>query len=251
MLKWSRQPYDPKGVDSTPKGGCAVLCLACPQHDKNLPADWRKASPTDHWLYGLFVAIDTNFWLKQKVISKDSVDPSLSCGWGYFVKEHVYKAFLDNKSNISQEVSFYHGLAATVLGTIDCACHNMKLLTTPDNIDMPPSRYVNMDYLFFSTLCHTTVDILNISYDIACQWNKHLWHHMASFPPLNATHTAKKVTFFMPKFYLPAHIESCQTSFSFNFACGIGRMDGDAPERGWVNINPMALSTKEMGPGTR
>jgi hypothetical protein len=31
----------------------------------------------------------------------------------------------------------------------------------------------------------------------------------------------------------------------------VGRMDGEAPERGWLNINPVALSTKEMGPGSR
>jgi hypothetical protein len=58
------------------------------------------------WLYGLFVAIDANFRLKRKVVSKDSVDPSLSRGWGYFVEESAYKAFLDDNSNTSQEVSF-------------------------------------------------------------------------------------------------------------------------------------------------
>ena len=32
---------------------------------------------------------------------------------------------------------------------------------------------------------------------------------------------------------------------------GVGRTDGEAPERGWANINPAAQSTKEMGPGRR
>ncbi|KIK90983.1 hypothetical protein PAXRUDRAFT_27206 [Paxillus rubicundulus Ve08.2h10] len=36
--------------------------------------------------------------------------------------------------------------------------------------------------------------------------------------------------------------------FLFNFICGVGQTDGDAPEQGWVNINPAASSTKEMGP---
>ncbi|KAG1775057.1 hypothetical protein EV702DRAFT_1180492 [Suillus placidus] len=222
MLKCSGHPYDPNGVDSTSEGGCAVLCPACPQPGKNLPSDWREASPTNHWLYGLFVAIDANFRLKWKVVSKDSVDPSLSHGWGYFVEESVHKAFIEDNSNISQEVSFYHGLAATGLGTIDCTCHNMKLPTTVGDLQKG-EKYVNMDYLFFSTLQHTTVDILNVSYDIACQWKKNLWHRMTSFPPsIQLDHGAKKVAFFIPKFHLPAHIESCQTSFSFNFACGVG-----------------------------
>ncbi|KAG1870962.1 hypothetical protein C8R48DRAFT_569320, partial [Suillus tomentosus] len=29
------------------------------------------------------------------------------------------------------------------------------------------------------------------------------------------------------------------------------RTDGEAPERGWSNINRVATSTKEMGPGSR
>jgi hypothetical protein len=44
-------------------------------------------------------------------------------------------------------------------------------------------RYINMDYLFFSSMCSSHgVHILNISYDIACQWNKHLWLHISAFP---------------------------------------------------------------------
>lgn len=59
------------------------------------------------------------------------------------------------------------------------------------------------------------------------------------------------ITYLVPKFHLPAHIESYNLMFSFNLTPGIGRTDGEAPERGWANINPVAQSTKEMGPGTR
>ncbi|KAK7008357.1 hypothetical protein R3P38DRAFT_2551264, partial [Favolaschia claudopus] len=31
----------------------------------------------------------------------------------------------------------------------------------------------------------------------------------------------------------------------------LGQTDGEAPERGWANANPLATSTKEMGPGAR
>ncbi|KAH9477994.1 hypothetical protein JR316_0010227 [Psilocybe cubensis] len=43
----------------------------------------------------------------------------------------------------------------------------------------------------------------------------------------------------------------CQTSFSFNFTPGVGRTDGESPERGWSSANGIASSTKEMGPGSR
>jgi hypothetical protein len=46
-------------------------------------------------------------------------------------------------------------------------------------------------------------------------------------------------------------VEECNLAFSFNLTKGIGRTDGEAPERGWANINPAAQSTKEMGPGSR
>ncbi|OJA19377.1 hypothetical protein AZE42_13202 [Rhizopogon vesiculosus] len=59
------------------------------------------------------------------------------------------------------------------------------------------------------------------------------------------------ITFFVPKFHLPAHIMECQTHFSWNFIPGVGQTDGEAPECGWANINPVTLSTKEMGPGAQ
>ncbi|KAG1726701.1 uncharacterized protein EDB91DRAFT_1330919 [Suillus paluster] len=269
MLKRSGRGHEASGIDGTAEGECAILCPACPHPGKNLPADWKDAPR--QWLCGLFLAIDANFWLKRKAVSNDNVDPSLSRGWGYFVEEDAYKGFLHDSADSIQEKSTCsshaavnmadtksnRGLAITGLGTIDCARHNMKRpnavgdLQKVDNL-MRAHRYINMDYLFFSTLRHTILDTLNVSYDIACQWHKRLWHCMSAFLfSMHLSHTVKTVSFFVPKFHLPAHIEQCQTSFSFNFKSGVGRTDGEAPEHGWANINPVASSTKEMGPGAR
>jgi len=93
---------------------------------------------------------------------------------------------------------------------------------------------------------------LVISYDIACQWHKNLWERMQIFAPEEAlSSSVRSVLFLVPKFHLPAHVEACNLQFSFNLTKGVGRTDGEAPERGWANINPAAQSTKEMGPGTR
>ncbi|KAG1768259.1 hypothetical protein EV702DRAFT_1253460 [Suillus placidus] len=56
--------------------------------------------------------------------------------------------------------------------------------------------------------------------------------------------------FLVPKFHLPAHIFACQITYSHNLVKGMGHTDGEAPERGWANINPVATSTHEMGPMT-
>lgn len=109
-----------------------------------------------------------------------------------------------------------------------------------------------MDYLFFSMMQHSEdIVTLNISYDIACQWSKNLWDRLSKYSShLRFGCNGKRVTFLIPKFHLPAHIAACQTSFSHNLIKGMGCTDGEAPEQGWANINPVATSTREMGPGS-
>jgi hypothetical protein len=109
-----------------------------------------------------------------------------------------------------------------------------------------------MDYLVFSVIVGSGAVVLNLSYDVACQWHKKLWARLASMPDrLQFNREEKTVRFFVPKFHISAHIPACQTNFSFNYSKGVGRTDGEAPERGWANVNRVATSTKEMGPGAR
>ncbi len=61
----------------------------------------------------------------------------------------------------------------------------------------------------------------------------------------------RQVKFLGPKFHLPAHIAPCRSKYSFNFTPGVGRTDGEAIERTWNETNPLATSTREMGPGSR
>lgn len=114
-------------------------------------------------------------------------------------------------------------------------------------------RYVNMDFFFYSGLKNTSIKSIVASYDIACQWHRNFYTRMeAAFPsswPINSS--AVDIRFLVPKFHLPAHMEKCHQDFSFNYAPHVGRTDGEAPERGWANINGLAYSTREMGPGSR
>jgi len=114
------------------------------------------------------------------------------------------------------------------------------------------SRYLHTDYVLVKTLFATALLCLVISYDIACQWHKKLGERMKIFPPEeDLSHSIRHIRYLIPKFHLPAHVEACNLAFSFNLTRGVGRTDGEAPERGWANINPAAQSTKEMGPGSR
>ncbi|KAG2353921.1 hypothetical protein BDR07DRAFT_1454304 [Suillus spraguei] len=208
MLKRGGRGHDPSGIVAMQQGECA-----------------RLAPKGKRWLYSLFVAIDANFRLKRCIVSKDAVDPSLSCGWGYFVDETAYKTYITDHGMVAQEKS-------------TCTSHN----ALPNGVGdlQKGERYINMDFLFFSTLRRCSLKILNVSYDIACQWHKNLWARMASLPEnYQLDHAVKTIHFFIPKFHLPAHITKCQMTFSFNWSHWVGRTDGEAPD------------TKEMCPGCR
>ncbi len=108
-----------------------------------------------------------------------------------------------------------------------------------------------MDYFLLSSLRHNGYKRLVISYDIACQWSKKLLHRCHLYPENQILTSAPDLLFLVPKFHLPAHVAACQIGYSFNLTPGVGRTDGEAPERGWSAANAMAASTREMGPGSR
>jgi Kyakuja-Dileera-Zisupton transposase len=113
-------------------------------------------------------------------------------------------------------------------------------------------RYVNIDYIFLSSLKHNPPPSVVVSYDIACQWSVKLYDRCDIYPPdLVSNAPNLDMRFLVPKFHLPAHVQKCQADYSFNWTPFVGRTDGEAPERGWSEANAMAASTKEMGPGSR
>ncbi|KAF9226125.1 hypothetical protein BS17DRAFT_655296, partial [Gyrodon lividus] len=118
--------------------------------------------------------------------SSEAADPSFSQGWAYFIEQSEFKEVLDRFAGIAQEKSSCmshsavnmadmkssHGHASTGNGTVNCARHNFK--HPGDVLDLQKDeRYLNMDYIFFTSMLHAKdLKVLNISYDIACQWSK-------------------------------------------------------------------------------
>ncbi|TFY58980.1 hypothetical protein EVJ58_g6064 [Rhodofomes roseus] len=263
MLKRAGRGHDPTGAAGTLPGECAVECPTCPQPEKNLPSDWKTAPKGKSWLYRLFVGLDANFCLKRKKVSTNQVDPGLNKGYAYFVEDTKYKAFLEQFDDLPPEANTCHKHDAIKLanikkvretdtsgvGTVECTWHDMKRPRSVADLQVG-ERYVNMDYIFFSSLSHHAAQEIIASYDISCQWSRNLWSRLTAYglPFDPADH---RFRFLIPKFHLPAHQSSCQTGYSFNFTAGVGRTDGEAVERGWAAVNPFASSTKEMGPGHR
>ncbi|KAJ7243627.1 hypothetical protein B0H12DRAFT_1022985, partial [Mycena haematopus] len=265
MLKRAGRGHDRTGVKGTKAGECALLCPACPHPGINLPQGWEQAPEDKRFLYALFVGIDANFRLKRKDVSSEEKDPGLGDGWAFFCGVDAYMQHVKRNWDTKQERSHCvahdavdkpdreaRGTASSGIGTVDCARHNMKRPNAVADLQLG-ERYMNMDYIFFYGISGTELIRFFISYDIACQWHLNLWIRMMNYEDATLTVVGDKMyfTFLVPKFHLPAHIEACNLKYSFNLTRFVGQTDGEAPERGWADANPLARSTKEMGPGFR
>lgn len=117
---------------------------------------------------------------------------------------------------------------------------------------MVHSRYANMDYIFWSTLCGYDGPSITVSYDIVCQWHINLLKRLADLPEeLRCKIDKFIIKFVIPKFHISAHGIKCQSIYSLNLRRRMARTDGENIERGWAYMNPASLSTREMGPGAR
>ncbi|KAJ7088346.1 hypothetical protein C8R44DRAFT_649600, partial [Mycena epipterygia] len=264
MLKRAGRGHDPAGVAGTRQGECALLCPACPQPGKNLPPDWADAPEEKQFLYALFLAMDANFRLKRKDVSTEEKDPGLGKGWAFYCEVKAYMKHVAANWNQKQERSHCvahdavdkpdqeaRGTASSGIGAVDCARHNMKRPNAVRDLQLG-ERYLNMDYMFFRSIAGSDLVRFFVSYDIACQWHTNIWIRMEGYKNEEITIRGGErfMTFLVPKFHLPAHIEACNLRFSFNLTRDVGMTDGEAPERRWSDANPLARSTKEMGPGS-
>ncbi|KAJ7067716.1 hypothetical protein B0H15DRAFT_752337, partial [Mycena belliarum] len=246
-------------------GSAAVRITACPRPGVNLPEDWEKAAPEDRFLYFLFIALDACFRLKRRLISSDLRDPGLGTGWAYFTENELYRQFLLTVTD-QKEMSTCSGLAAldyantkfsrgyssTGVGMGVCARHEFVLPTGVGDLQKG-ERFVNMDYILASILRHFDPRLLKvISYDIVCQWWKHLLERLLKLPAmLRLRITLELVRFVIPKMHIHSHTLACQVLFSLNLLLGAGQTDGEGIERPWANIGGVATSTREQGPGSR
>ena len=109
-----------------------------------------------------------------------------------------------------------------------------------------------MDYIIASSIRGLKPLRLVLSYDIACSWRVNAPKRLASLPDSISVDTN---SLFMeevvPKFHLNAHGTKCRSLLSLNWRKHMARTDGENIERGWAWMNPVALSTCEMGEGSR
>ncbi|KAJ7459117.1 hypothetical protein B0H11DRAFT_2160606 [Mycena galericulata] len=266
MLKRGGRGNDgARKVAETKPGELAVKCPACPEPGVNLPEGWESASGPQRFLYILFLAIDACFRLKRRLISSEIKDPALGSGWVYFTEDKPYREYLKGVTDQKDmstcsglaaldyaNTKFSRGYGATGVGLGVCARHEFVQANGAGDLQKG-ERYANMDYIFASLLRHHDPNLMKyISYDICCQWSKHLIERLKQLPPgLRLTLVLALVRFIIPKLHIYGHKLLCRLLFSLNWIRGSARTDGEGIERPWANIGPVATSTREMGPGSR
>ncbi|KAJ7572790.1 hypothetical protein C8J56DRAFT_1067883 [Mycena floridula] len=190
--------------------------------------------------------MDACFCLKWKIVSSDEKDPGLGTGFAYFVEDPPYQEYyktLGDQTEMNSctglsavdhaNMRFLRGYAITGVGLGLCARHELVAKNGAGDIQKG-EKYGNMTYIFASMLrLLLTVLSIVLSYDI--NFRRHFEHVL-----LGHTETAHH-----------GHKIFCQQEFSLNYMFGVGRTDGEGVEQPWVNIGPVAMSTREMGPGHR
>lgn len=120
-----------------------------------------------------------------------------------------------------------------------------------------PRRFVNIDYIFLSCVMGLLLLFITVSYDIVCQWKINLASRLPNLPShvtenlQDPSPLPERLHFGVPVWHAMAHEEKCQVENSLRYQPGWGHTDGEGIERGWSRINPISLSTKEMGEGAR
>ena len=113
--------------------------------------------------------------------------------------------------------------------------------------------YANMDFIVFYSLIGTFLRYLVFSYDIVCQWWRNLHKRLDQFPEFMRITQEQlgNAEYVIPKFHIYGHGLTCQTKHSLNFIQHSAKTNGEDVERFWASMNPLSMSTKEMGPGAR
>ncbi|KAI9061263.1 hypothetical protein FKP32DRAFT_1576322 [Trametes sanguinea] len=264
LLQRAGRGHDPSGVCGTKPGELAIRCPACPHVHINLPDNWETVSDDLKFMYMVTIALDACFRLKRRANSSETKDPILGSGWCYFLEDAEYKALLRGyvkEDEISSctgfsaldhaESKFSRGYAATGVGAAVCARHEFWLARGVGDLQKG-ERYVNMDYIFVQAMQeYLTVNKL-VSYDIACQWSKSILERISRFPAhLQIPLPQGSIRYVIPKLHFRSHIVAGHSPYSLNYMKGAGRTDGEGIERRWWDIQPIAASTKVMGPGQR
>ncbi|KDQ06528.1 hypothetical protein BOTBODRAFT_181522 [Botryobasidium botryosum FD-172 SS1] len=191
----------------------------------------------------------------------DPLDFHLHPGALFFWEEGKYQEYLAEVVE-ETEVSTCSGFKAggvfkaskfknvTVSGIFSCMCARHGSFRPDATVDLQKGeKFINCDYAVAGSLkfAGSTPRVVH-SYNVNCQYCQKM---AARFAKCFLDVDLSIVKSVIPKWHVSAHREDCQYEFSFYYTPGMGNTDGEAPERNWAVLNPMAPSTREMNTAHR
>jgi hypothetical protein len=110
-----------------------------------------------------------------------------------------------------------------------------------------------MDYILHDALSNIEVDRGCITYNIWCKYHVNLDKRAHERFDLNfiKSYKNKDLRGAIPKFHIMAHGLECHVPYLLNYMPGVGRLDGEGPEREWAATNELGRQTIENGPGAQ
>ncbi|KIY61963.1 hypothetical protein CYLTODRAFT_494956 [Cylindrobasidium torrendii FP15055 ss-10] len=238
-------------------------CWACPYPSVNIPDDWRERN--NQWLYRPIMSIDANFKMKLRDrIHKNHIDPPLYNGLGIQPPIDMFEHWIStnvpelSKSDcavfaalLQKETRSEVGLKWTGLVGTFCARHELVHATT--NLEKG-EKYRNVDFCLAWAMSRMKPQTLAITYDIACQYKKNFHKRFEALPSVIKDldlPPADMLMFALPYWHGNVHDVLCEMRNSVKTKRGIGRTDGETPEREWSDINHFAGITREQSEGAR
>ena len=112
-------------------------------------------------------------------------------------------------------------------------------------------RFANADFVLARSLdAYPDYSFLLVTYDIACQYVKHIETPFAKHSP-RLVEAVRNALYAIGKLHVQGHKDDCQYRYSLSYFYGAGRLGGETIETDWAELNRLAPSTREMGPGMR
>ncbi|PBK80813.1 hypothetical protein ARMGADRAFT_1039737 [Armillaria gallica] len=186
---------------------------------------WRTAHAS--WITGRDVPSMPLAGDKPRQGLGEGYDPSLIDGAAFIVQQKDFHAHI---AKYGKQIPF---------DPSDCQDHEaVKLATTKRSARLATSGVGT-----------TSVHGLHLLWSSSA-FDSVLWERIDIYPTsMKPQQAPMDFIYLIPKFHLPAHIPSCHTKYSFYKTPYVGKTDGEAPECGWSQLNPLTTSLKVMGPG--
>ncbi|KAK7436554.1 hypothetical protein VKT23_019108 [Stygiomarasmius scandens] len=256
-------------------GALALGCTSCPQPGINAKSPY----PEDpDYLWKIDYVIDGNFKLEQLRMRNPSKDVILRDGLGFMVQSTRYNDYMKRteKENVVQEKStcnafnaqnnpgtrrphlLYRGVAS-----IACARHRVFVPHASANIPNGEQQRI-IDYIVSEGLHQVfrlnsqslpheiKVKVVNLIYDIMCQYCVHCRKRLQTAPELiNPQELQFNLQFFIGKFHLGCHKEECYALYTLDLLLGGGHIDGEGLESLWAALNEAKSSVRAMSEAHR